>query len=212
MIVLIDNYDSFTFNLVHYLGGLGAEVVVHRNDRISARDVIAASPEAIVLSPGPCTPNEAGICLDLIERAAPSVPILGVCLGHQSIGQAFGGRVVRAPVPVHGKVSDMKHAGGGIFRGINGPFKATRYHSLVVDRITLPKDLAVTAETDDLVMALQHNELPVHGVQFHPESIASEHGHLILKNFLDLAAQWNATIGRDHTRGAAPRKPRRRLH
>jgi anthranilate synthase component 2 len=193
MIVLVDNYDSFTFNLVHYLGGLGAEVVVHRNDRIAVEDIIAAGPDAIVLSPGPCTPNEAGICLDLIGRAAPQIPILGVCLGHQAIGQAFGGAVVRAPSPVHGKLSEVRHQGAGVFRGINGAFKATRYHSLVVERRTMPDALAVTAETDDgLVMGLAHQALPVHGVQFHPESIASEHGHLILKNFLDLAAQWNA--------------------
>jgi anthranilate synthase component 2 len=197
MIVLIDNYDSFTFNLVHYLGGLGADVVVHRNDKISADEVIASEPDAIVLSPGPCTPNEAGICLDLIKRAAPATPILGVCLGHQAIGQAFGGEVVRAPVPVHGKLSDVQHKAEGVFRGINGPFKATRYHSLVVNRVSMPRELNVTAETSDkLVMGLSHAKLPVHGVQFHPESIASEHGHLILKNFLDLAAQWNAQTGR----------------
>jgi anthranilate synthase component II len=195
-VVLIDNYDSFTFNLVHYLGGLGAEVVVHRNDKISAEAVVAAAPDAIVLSPGPCTPNEAGICLDLIAHAAETIPILGVCLGHQSIGQAFGGDVVRAPQPVHGKLSDITHRGEGIFRGINGPFKATRYHSLVVDRATMPDELGVTAETDGLVMALAHKTLPVHGVQFHPESIASEHGHLMLKNFLDLAADWNRRTGR----------------
>jgi anthranilate synthase component II len=204
MIVLIDNYDSFTFNLVHYLGGLGADVFVHRNDRISTKDVVAAQPEAIVLSPGPCTPNEAGICLDLIDRAAESIPILGVCLGHQAIGQAFGGHIARAPTPVHGKLSEMKHGGGGIFRGINGPFKATRYHSLVVDRATLPKSLIVTAETEELVMGLQHEKLPVHGVQFHPESIASEHGYLILKNFLDIAARWNAAAGRDIVRSRKP--------
>ena len=197
MIVLVDNYDSFAFNLVHYLGGLGADVVVHRNDKVTIDDVLGAKPEAIVLSPGPCTPNQAGICLDLIEKAATDVPILGVCLGHQAIGQAFGGDVVRAPAPVHGKLSEISHGGAGVFRGINGPFKATRYHSLVVDRASMPTDLAVTAETGDrLVMALQHKSLPVHGVQFHPESIASEHGHLILKNFLDLAAQWNAAHGR----------------
>jgi len=196
MIVLIDNYDSFTFNLVHYLGGLGADVVVHRNDKIAAQAVVEADPEAIVLSPGPCTPNEAGICLDLISKAE-NIPILGVCLGHQAIGQAFGGEVVRAPTPVHGKLSEVRHQGEGVFRGINGPFKATRYHSLVVERATMPADLAVTAETDDrLVMGLSHATRPVHGVQFHPESIASEHGHLILKNFLDLAAAWNATTGR----------------
>src|SRR3954467_4706239 len=193
MIVLIDNYDSFTFNLVHYLGELGAEVVVHRNNKVATSDVIDADPDAIVLSPGPCTPNEAGICLDLVEQAAPEIPLFGVCLGLQSIGQAFGGNVVRAPVPVHGKVSEITHQGQGVFRGINGPFKATRYHSLVVDRASLPSSLRVTAETDDrLIMGAAHTSLPVHGVQFHPESIASEHGHLILKNFLDIVAQWNA--------------------
>ena len=197
MIVLIDNYDSFTFNLVHYFGGLGAEIDVRRNDKISADEVIAADPDAIVLSPGPCTPMEAGICLELINKAAAHIPVFGVCLGHQAIGQAFGGDVVRAPVPVHGKVSEMQHEGGGVFRGINGPFQATRYHSLVVDRATLPADLAVTAETaDHLVMGLAHRTLPVHGVQFHPESIASEHGYIVLKNFLDIAAEWNIATGR----------------
>jgi anthranilate synthase component 2 len=197
MIVLVDNYDSFAFNLVHYLGELGAEVTVHRNDKVTVQDVLAAKPEAIVLSPGPCTPNEAGICLDLIGQAAATVPILGVCLGHQAIGQAFGGKVTRAPSPVHGKLSEVRHQGQGVFRGINGPFKATRYHSLMVERDTLPETLAVTAETDDrLVMGLAHRSLPVHGVQFHPESIASKHGHLMLKNFLELAATWNA--GRRH--------------
>jgi len=203
MIVLIDNYDSFTFNLVHYLGGLGAEVVVHRNDKISADAVVAADPDAIVLSPGPCTPNEAGICLDVVRRASATVPILGVCLGHQAIGQAFGGEVVRA-APVHGKLSEVMHGGEGIFRGINGPFKATRYHSLVVDRNSMPAELGVTAETSDrLVMALAHKTLPVHGVQFHPESIASEHGHVILRNFLALAADWNAATGRRPARAVA---------
>jgi anthranilate synthase component 2 len=197
MILLIDNYDSFTFNLFHYLGGLGADVAVHRNDKISVEDVMATEPDAIVLSPGPCTPNEAGICLDVIKQASSTIPIFGVCLGHQAIGQVFGGDVVRAPIPVHGKLSEVKHKGESVFRGINGPFKATRYHSLVVDRKTFPSALAVTAETDDgLVMGLAHNELPVHGVQFHPESIASEHGHLILQNFLELAAAWNAKQGR----------------
>jgi anthranilate synthase component 2 len=199
MIVLIDNYDSFTFNLVHYLGGLGADVSVQRNDALSADAVIASRPEAIVLSPGPCTPNEAGICLELIAQAKETIPILGVCLGHQSIGQAFGGDVVRAPSPVHGKVSDIRHEGQSVFRGINGPFKATRYHSLVVKRDTMPDALQVTAETDGgLVMGLSHRTLPLHGVQFHPESIASEHGHLILKNFLDLAAAWNGAQRRLH--------------
>ena len=197
MIVLIDNYDSFAFNLVHYFGELGAEVDVHRNDKVTSKAVIAAEPDAIVLSPGPCTPNEAGICLDLIATASPRIPILGVCLGHQAIGQAFGGKVVRAPVPVHGKLSEIKHRGAGVFRGINAPFKATRYHSLVVERDSLPRDLNVTAETEDgLIMGLAHSALPVHGVQFHPESIASEHGHLILKNFLDIAVAWNSATGR----------------
>jgi len=197
MIILIDNYDSFTFNLVHYLGGLGADVVVHRNDKISADEVVAADPDAIVLSPGPCTPNEAGICLELIDAAAESIPLLGVCLGHQAIGQTFGGKVVRAPVPVHGKLSELRHSNSGVFRGINGSFKATRYHSLVVERASLPPTLTVNAETDDhLIMGMMHKDLPVHGVQFHPESIASEHGHLMLKNFLDLAADWNAERGR----------------
>ena len=195
MIVLIDNYDSFTFNLFHYLGGLGADVAVYRNDKISVADVMASQPDAIVLSPGPCTPNEAGICLALIEKAAPTIPILGVCLGHQAIGQAFGGKVVRAE-PIHGKVSEVKHDGTGLFRGINGPLKATRYHSLVVERASMPATLKVNAETDQLVMGLMHETLPVHGVQFHPESIASEHGHLMLKNFLDIAAAWNAKRGR----------------
>ncbi len=197
MIVLIDNYDSFTFNLVHYLGGLGADVVVHRNDKISPAEVMALEPDGIVLSPGPCTPNEAGICLDLIVKAASTVPILGVCLGHQAIGQAFGGHVVRAPVPVHGKLSEISHSNSGVFHGINGPFKATRYHSLIVDRATMPATLIPNAQTDDgMVMGLMHESLPVHGVQFHPESIASEHGHLMLKNFLELAVQWNSHRGR----------------
>jgi len=203
MIVLIDNYDSFAFNLVHYFGELGAEIEVHRNDKVTTGAVMAADPEAIVLSPGPCTPKEAGICLDLIAGASSSVPILGVCLGHQAIGDAFGGKVVRAPVPVHGKLSEIRHRGTGVFRGINTPFKATRYHSLVVERDTMPAELTVTAETDDgLIMGLAHSRLPVHGVQFHPESIASEHGHLMLKNFLEIAQAWNRSTGR---RGEATR-------
>jgi anthranilate synthase component 2 len=196
MILLIDNYDSFTFNLVHYLGGLGADVVVRRNDKITADEAMAQEPEAIVLSPGPCTPNEAGICLELIGKASATIPMLGVCLGHQAMGQAFGGKVVRAPVPIHGKLSEITHKGESVFRGINGPFRATRYHSLVVDRATLPDTMTVTAETDGLIMGAAHKTRPVHGVQFHPESIASEHGHLMLKNFLDIAAQWNAAHGR----------------
>ena len=214
MIVLIDNYDSFTFNLVHYFGELGAEVVVHRNDKTSAAAVMAADPDAIVLSPGPCTPKEAGICLELIGKAAATIPILGVCLGHQAIGDAFGGKVVRAPEPVHGKLSDIRHQGAGLFRGINGPFKATRYHSLVVDRGTMPGELTVTADTDDgLVMGLSHSRLPAHGVQFHPESIASDHGHLMLKNFLDIAAAWNVVTGRrSATPGMAVRKTPARVN
>jgi anthranilate synthase component 2 len=191
-VTLIDNYDSFTFNLVHYFGAEGARVDVHRNDEVSAADVLAAAPDAIVLSPGPCTPREAGICLDLIDAARGEVPILGVCLGHQAIGEAYGGTVARAPIPVHGKRSVIRHHGRSVFRGINGPFQATRYHSLVVEREGLPPALEVTAETDDgLVMGLSHASHPVHGVQFHPESIASEHGHLMIRNFLRIAAAWN---------------------
>ena len=211
MICLIDNYDSFTFNLVHYLGELGEEVRVHRNDKIASAAVLAADPDAIVLSPGPCTPKEAGICLDLIKATGGDIPILGVCLGHQAIGEAFGGKVVRAPKPVHGKLSDIRHDGSGIFRGINSSFKATRYHSLVVERESLPPDLAATADTDDgLIMGLAHKRFPVHGVQFHPESIASEHGHLLLRNFLEIAAQWNAANGRSNARAArsAPQRVR----
>jgi anthranilate synthase component II len=206
MIVLIDNYDSFTFNLFHYLGSLGADVVVHRNDKVSVEAVMAAEPEGIVLSPGPATPNEAGICLDLIAKAAPTIPMMGVCLGHQAIGQAFGGKVVRA-APMHGKVSEIRHQGTGVFHGINGPLKATRYHSLVVERASMPADLVVNAETDDgLIMGAMHKSLPVHGVQFHPESIVSEHGHLMLKNFLDIAAAWNTKTGRAKTGQKAPAK------
>ncbi len=219
MIVLIDNYDSFTFNLFHYLGGLGADVVVYRNDKIAADQVVAMEPEAIVLSPGPRTPRDAGICLELIAKAATAIPLLGVCLGHQAIGEAYGGAVVRAPVQVHGKLSEImhqgggiklseiRHQGGGIFRGINAPFRATRYHSLVVERASLPQELTVTAETGDrLIMGLAHRTLPVHGVQFHPESIASEYGHLMLRNFLDIAAVWNAARGRQPTGARASRR------
>jgi anthranilate synthase component II len=208
VICLIDNYDSFTFNLVHYLGELGAEVEVFRNDKVTSGAVIAADPDAIVLSPGPCTPREAGICLDLIAQAAAKIPILGVCLGHQAIGDAFGGNVVRAPTLVHGKLSEIRHNGAGIFRGINAPFMATRYHSLVVERASMPRELTVTADTaDGVVMGLAHTQLPVHGLQFHPESIASEHGHLMLKNFLDIAAAWNASTGRQQS--TAPAMPQR---
>ena len=191
-VTLIDNYDSFTFNLVHYFGQLGATVTVHRNDAVSVAEVLAGGPDAIVLSPGPCTPHEAGMCLDLIAAAAEVTPIFGVCLGHQAIGEAFGGDVVRAPMPIHGKMATILHKGETIFRGIDGPFQATRYHSLVVKRDTLPTCLRVTAETPDgLIMALSHESLPTHGVQFHPESITSQHGHKILRNFLDLAQEWN---------------------
>jgi anthranilate synthase component 2 len=188
MIVLIDNYDSFTFNLYHFLGDLGVEVVVHRNDKVSVGQVVSSRPQAIVLSPGPCTPNDAGICLDLIAEASYDIPILGVCLGHQAIGQAFGGKVVRAPVLMHGKLSKIRHEGEGLFDQIPEAFEATRYHSLIVERDSLPDCLTVTAETDDgLIMGLAHRDRTVHGVQFHPESIASEHGHKLLKNFLELA-------------------------
>jgi anthranilate synthase component 2 len=193
MLLVIDNYDSFTYNLVHYLGELGAEVDVRRNDRIGVDAVMAMRPEAIVISPGPCTPNEAGICLDLIATAGPQIPILGVCLGHQSIGQVYGGRVVRAPSLMHGKVSTIRHGGRSVFRGINGDFLATRYHSLTIAPESLPDTLEVTASADDdVIMGVMHRAHPVHGVQFHPESIASENGHQVLRNFLDLAAEWNA--------------------
>lgn len=198
-ILLIDNYDSFTWNLVHLIGGLGAEVEVRRNDALTVEEALAGDHDAIVLSPGPCTPNEAGICLDLVRESAPRKPIFGVCLGLQTIGQVFGGDVVRAPLPMHGKVSAVQHRARGLFRGINGPLQATRYHSLVVARDTCPADLTIEAETQDgLIMALSHRSLPVHGVQFHPESIASEHGATILRNFLDLAERWQ----RDHAPAA----------
>lgn len=187
MILLIDNYDSFTWNLYHFLGDLGADTEVIRNDAITADEAIAMKPEAIVLSPGPCTPNEAGICLELVEKAAGQIPLMGVCLGHQAIGQAFGGKVVRAQQLMHGKLSDVTTAGNGLFEGLPDTFRATRYHSLVVERSSLPDCLEVTASTGDIVMGLQHKQLNVHGVQFHPESIASEHGHAILRNFLKLA-------------------------
>lgn len=188
MLILIDNYDSFTYNLVHYLGELGTESVVIRNDKVTAEEVLAQKPKAIVLSPGPCTPNEAGVCLDLIKKAGSTIPLLGVCLGHQAIGQAYGGDVIRAPSPMHGKLSTITNTGKGIFQGLPKRFEITRYHSLIVDRATLPDCLEVTAETDDgLIMGLQHKSHPVHGVQFHPESIASEQGHALLANFLDLA-------------------------
>ena len=189
MLLLIDNYDSFTYNLVHYLGELGADVMVKRNDALDVQDAMALQPEAILLSPGPCDPDQAGICLALIAAASETqTPLLGVCLGHQSIGQAFGGKVIRCHEIVHGKMGTMHHAGEGLFKDVPTPFKATRYHSLIVERATLPACLTVTAElSDGTIMGLQHNSLPIHGVQFHPESIASEHGHHLLKNFLSIA-------------------------
>jgi anthranilate synthase component 2 len=191
--LVIDNYDSFTYNLVHYLGELGADIVVRRNDRITIDEILSLDPESIVLSPGPCSPNEAGICLDLVGAVASTIPMFGVCLGHQTIGQVFGGDVVRAPSQMHGKISEISHTGRGVFAGIPQRFKATRYHSLTVDAATIPPALEVTAEAEDgVVMGLMHRTLPIHSVQFHPESIASEHGHQILRNFLDLAAAWNA--------------------
>ena len=193
MILLIDNYDSFTFNLVHFLGDLGAECDVRRNDALSVDQAMALEPEAIVLSPGPCTPDGAGICLELIAAAAGRVPMLGVCLGHQAIGQAFGGQVVRAAAPMHGKVSAIRHEGAGVFAGLPSPFNATRYHSLVIQPDTMPGSLEATAWTaDGAIMGLRHRALPLFGVQFHPESIASEHGHALLANFLALARGSNA--------------------
>ena len=185
MLLLIDNYDSFTYNLVHYLGELGAEVTIYRNDAISADESLALKPQGIVLSPGPCDPDQAGICLELIEKNGGTIPLMGVCLGHQAIGQVFGGKVVRAKTLMHGKTSDIHHEGHGLFEGLPTPFTATRYHSLTVERNSLPECLEVTAQTDDgVVMGLSLREYPVHGVQFHPESIASDQGHELLKNFL----------------------------
>jgi anthranilate synthase component 2 len=187
LLLLIDNYDSFTYNLVHYLGSLGADVQVHRNDKLSTADALAMRPAGILLSPGPCDPDQAGICLELTKAAAENrIPLMGVCLGHQTLGQAFGGKVVRAHDIVHGKMGQMHHDGTGLFAGLPTPFEATRYHSLVVERDTLPDALRITAELEDgTIMGLQHRELPLHGVQFHPESIRSEHGHALLQNFLN---------------------------
>jgi len=188
MFLLIDNYDSFTYNLVHYFGELGAEMVVRRNDVLSADEAMALNPQGIILSPGPCDPDQAGICLELIEKASGKLPIFGVCLGHQSIGQAFGAKIVRAPEPMHGKISPIHHEGKGVFANIPSPLAVTRYHSLTIDPASMPDCLEVTSQTDDgVIMGVQHKELPIHGVQFHPESIASEHGHQLLKNFLELA-------------------------
>ena len=200
MLTLIDNYDSFTYNLVHYLGELGARCRVYRNDQITVAKVLAEKPKAIVLSPGPATPNEAGICLELVEKAGAKIPILGVCLGHQTIGQVYGGKVLRAPKAMHGKLSTVHNRGIGVFEGLPAGFQATRYHSLIVERSSLPDCLEVTAETEDgIVMGLRHRTHPVHGVQFHPESIASEQGHALLANFLGLA-------GIAHNEGPAKRK------
>ncbi len=189
MILVVDNYDSFTWNLVHYLAELGAETRVVRNDDLTAAEAWALKPEAVLLSPGPCSPNEAGICLELLTTAPEAMPIFGVCLGHQALGQAFGGEVIRAKALMHGKTSPIEHEGKGVFRGLPSPFTATRYHSLAVKRETLPDALEVTAWTaDGEIMGLSHRTRPIHGVQFHPESIATEHGHDLLANFLDFAA------------------------
>jgi len=185
MFILIDNYDSFTYNLFHYLGELGARLEVHRNDKVTVDEVLAKHPQGIILSPGPCTPDTAGICLDLIKRASGKIPIFGVCLGHQAIGQVFGGKVIRAPKPMHGKLSKVHHNGKGVFRDVPNDFDATRYHSLTVEPETFPSELEITAQSEDgVIQGLQHKSLPIFGVQFHPESIASEHGHKILANFL----------------------------
>lgn len=193
MYILIDNYDSFTYNLYHYLTDLGVDVAVHRNDQISCDDVSSLNPRGIIISPGPCTPTEAGICLDLVGRFKSDVPMLGVCLGHQSIAQAFGARIVRAPYVMHGKTSEIHHDGSSVFTGLPSPFVATRYHSLTVAPDSLPDCLKVTAETDDgIIMGLMHKEYPLHGVQFHPESIASENGHALIKNFLAICEEKEA--------------------
>ena len=189
MLLLIDNYDSFTYNLYHYLGELGADIVVKRNDALDVKEAMGMNPSAILLSPGPCAPDQAGICLALIAAAAETrTPLIGVCLGHQAIGQAFGGQVVRADQIMHGKMGLVHHTGKGVFKGLPSPFEATRYHSLVVERSSLPEALEITADLEDgTIMGLRHRELPIHGVQFHPESIASQHGHALLRNFLDIA-------------------------
>lgn len=188
MFLLIDNYDSFTYNLLHYLGELGAEVKVVRNDAIAAADAVGGGYEGIVLSPGPCDPDQAGICLDVVGQAPDDLPIFGVCLGHQTIGQHFGGKVVRSPLPMHGKISAITHTGKGVFNGLPSPLTCTRYHSLMVDTQGFPDCLEITATSDDgVIQGLQHRTRPIFGVQFHPESIASEHGHELLKNFIDIA-------------------------
>ena len=187
MFLLIDNYDSFTYNLFHFLSELGAEVEVYRNDAFSAEDAVAMAPDGIVISPGPCDPDRAGISVELVKQASGKIPVLGVCLGHQSLGQAFGAKIVRAPEPMHGKVSDITHSNCGVFVNIASPFRSTRYHSLIVERKSLPECFDITADADDgLIMGIQHKVYPLHGVQFHPESIATDHGHELLKNFLDI--------------------------
>ena len=187
MILLLDNYDSFTYNLAQYLGELGCQVEVHRNDRISVEQIAQRKPERIVISPGPCTPQKAGISVEMIQKLAGKIPILGVCLGHQAIGAAFGGKIIRAPKLFHGKTSQIRHDGSGVFRGLPNPFTATRYHSLIVERKSLPAELQVTAETDDdIIMGMQHRQYPLMGVQFHPESVLTESGKQLLKNFLSL--------------------------
>lgn len=193
MLLLIDNYDSFTYNLVHYLGELGADTDVRRNDALTVDEALALRPDGIVISPGPCDPDKAGICVDLIQAAAGRVPVFGVCLGHQAIGQVFGGRIVRAPEPMHGKISRVHHHGGGVLAGLPDNFEATRYHSLTIAPDSMPDELEATAWTEDgVIMALRHKILPIHGVQFHPESIASQFGHKILQNFLAIAERRNA--------------------
>ena len=193
MLLLIDNYDSFTYNLMHYLGELGADTEVRRNDALTVDEALALRPDGIVLSPGPCDPDKAGICMDLIQAAAGRVPVFGVCLGHQAIGQVFGGRIVRSPVPMHGKISPVHHHGGGVLAGLPDNFEATRYHSLTIAPDSMPDSLEATAWTEDgVIMALRHKTLPIHGVQFHPESIASQFGHKILQNFLAIAERRNA--------------------
>jgi anthranilate synthase component II len=187
VILLLDNYDSFTYNLAQYLGELGCQVEVHRNDRISVEQIAQRKPERIVISPGPCTPQEAGICVELVQKLAGKIPILGVCLGHQAIGAAFGGKIIRAPKLFHGKTSQIRHDGSGVFRGLPNPFTATRYHSLIVERKSLPAELQVTAETDDdIIMGIQHRQYPLMGVQFHPESVLTDAGKQLLKNFLSI--------------------------
>jgi len=193
MFLLIDNYDSFVYNLRHFMGEVGADIVVRRNDALTADEALAMNPRGIVLSPGPCYPDDAGICLELVAKAAGRVPLLGVCLGHQSIAQNFGATIVRAPAPMHGKMSQIEHTNSGVFQGIPSPFEATRYHSLTIAPDTVPDVLEVTARSDDgVIQGVQHREFPIHGVQFHPESIASEHGHALLKNFIDMTEQREA--------------------